>query len=123
MPSARRRSFHVKINSEHTMPAFDYRRPAELFRGKGDAGLIPATGGNLSRQPAGYGRFAHAAYAIRFAIEELPPELLPDACLKVNAELIDGDGIRRLYDSDDYPLAPRATPINRLSQLDIRFKT
>jgi hypothetical protein len=29
-----------------------------------------------TRQPVGYGRFARAANAIRFAIEELPPELL-----------------------------------------------
>jgi hypothetical protein len=69
------------------MAAFDYRTPAELFPCKSDAGLFPTNGRSLSRQPAGYGRFAHAAYAIRFAIEELPSELLPDACLEVNAEL------------------------------------
>jgi hypothetical protein len=105
------------------MAAFDYRIPAELFPCKSDAGSFPTTGGKRSRQPAGYGRFAHAAYAIRFAIEELPSELLPDACLEVNAELFDRDGIRRLYDSEDYPLVRRATPVARMSQSDIRFRT
>jgi hypothetical protein len=111
------------------MAAFDYRTPAELFRCKGEAGLFPANSRKLSRQPTGYGRFAHAAYAIRFAIEELSSDLLPDACLEVNAELFDRDGIRRLYDSEDYPLVRRATPavrmsqpVKRMSQSDIRFK-
>jgi hypothetical protein len=112
------------------MAAFDYRTLAELFPCKSDAGLFPTNGRKLSRQPAGYGRFSHAVYAIRFAIEELPSELLPDACLEVNAELFDRDGIRRLYDSEDYPLVRRAMPVERMSQpvermsqSDIRFKT
>ena len=60
------------------------------------------------RQPIGYGRFARAADAIRFAIEELPPELLLAAQLKVAGERFDGNGIRRLYESDQYPLTRRA---------------
>jgi hypothetical protein len=105
------------------MTAFDYHTPAELFPCKSDAGLFPTSGGKLSRRPAGYGRFAHAAYAIRFAIEELPSELLPDACLEVNAEKFDGDGIRRLYDHEDYPLVRRIAPVGRMSQSEIRFRT
>jgi hypothetical protein len=101
---------------------FDYRTPAELFPCKSDATLFPTTGGKLSRRPAGYGRFAHAAYAIRFAIEELPSELLPDACLEVNAEQFDSDGIRRLYDHGDYPLVRRKAPIGRMNRSDIHFK-
>jgi hypothetical protein len=58
--------------------------------------------------PIGYGRFARAADAIRFAIEELPPELLLAAELKVAEERFNGDGIRRLYESAEYPLARRA---------------
>ena len=104
------------------MAAFDYRIPAQLFPCKSDAGLFPTAGGKLKRPPAGYGRFAHAAYAIRFAIEELPSELLPDACLEVNAALFDHDGIRRLYDSEDYPLVRRMAPVERMSQSDIHFK-
>ena len=42
---------------------FDYGIPAELFMGKRKAG---------ARQPLSYRRFATAAEAIRFAIEELP---------------------------------------------------
>jgi len=104
------------------MAAFDYRIPAELFPCRSDAKLYPTTGEKLSRRPAGYGRFAHAAYAIRFAIEELPPELLPDACLEVNAELFDRDGIRGLYDSEDYPLVRRKAPVARMNRSDIHFK-
>jgi hypothetical protein len=105
------------------MTPFDYRMPAELFPCKSDAGHLPAKGRGPSRAPAGYGRFAHAAYAIRFAIEELPSELLPDACLEVNAELFDSNGIRRLYDSEDYPLGRRIAPVGRMSQSEIRFRT
>ena len=106
------------------MTAFDYRTPAELFPCKSDAGHVSGKrSGNAAGQPAGYGRFAHAAYAIRFAIEELPSELLPDACLEVNAELFDRDGIRRLYDREDYPLVRRLAPVERMSQSDIRFRT
>jgi hypothetical protein len=105
------------------MTAFDYRIPAELFPRKTDTGLFPTTGGGKrKRAPTGYGRFAHAAYAIRFAIEELSPELLPDACLHVNAELFDRDGIRQLYDSEDYPLVRRGAPLARMSQSNIRLK-
>jgi hypothetical protein len=108
------------------MTAFDYDIPAELFPCKSAAGLSPTSGGKLSR---GYGRFARAAYAIRFAIEELQPELRPDACLEVNAVLFDCDAIRRLYDREDYPLVRRAASVGRMrdsvkrmSQSDIRFK-
>ncbi len=44
---------------------------------------------------------------IRFAIEELPAELLPGARLKVDEMIFDRDEIRRLYDSEDYPLVRR----------------
>ena len=39
------------------------------------------------RQPIGYRRFAHAADAVRFAIEELPSEFLLGANLEVDEEL------------------------------------
>jgi hypothetical protein len=42
---------------------FDYGAPAELFMAKRKGG---------SRQPLGYRRFATAAEAIRFAIEDFP---------------------------------------------------
>jgi hypothetical protein len=103
------------------MAAFDYLKPAGLFPRKSEAELFPATG--LCRPPAGYGQFAHASFAIRFAVEELPVELRPDACLQVNDELFDRDGIRRLYDSEDYPLSRRVMPDGRARQSEIHFIT
>jgi hypothetical protein len=60
------------------------------------------------RQPTGYGRFARAADAIRFVIEELPRELLLAAQLKIAEQRFDGDAIRRLYESVEYPLTRHA---------------
>ena len=81
------------------MAGFDYRTEAELF---------PTRNRKSRRQPVGYRRFAHAADAIRFAIEELPPESLLGAYLEVDEERYDSEGIRRLYDNTDYPLIRRA---------------
>jgi hypothetical protein len=89
------------------MVIFDYTTEAELATVAGQVGLFPAARRRM-RQPTGYGRFARAADAIRFAIEELPSELLPAVQLKVAEERFDGDGIRRLYESLAYPLARRA---------------
>ena len=89
------------------MAAFDYSGVAELFATKIDAELFPAKSQRHRRHPVGYGRFARAADAIRFAIEELPAELLPDARLEVDKTIFDSDGIRRLYNSKDYPLVRR----------------
>ena len=56
------------------MATFDYSPVAELFSTRSEAELFPARSRRLRREPVGYGRFAHAADAIRFAIEELPSE-------------------------------------------------
>lgn len=86
---------------------FDYSTVAELFPTRSEAELFPSKSRRLRRAPIGYGRFARAADAIRFAIEELPSELLPNACLEVDDLIFDRDEIRRLYDSDQYPLSRR----------------
>jgi hypothetical protein len=87
------------------MHTFDYATEAELF----DYSTEFSTKGKNSRcQPLGYKRFARAADAIRFAIEELPPQLLSGTYLEVDEVRYEGKEIRRLYESIDYPLVRRA---------------
>ena len=80
------------------MSAFNYSSQAELF---------PTRNRKSRRQPLGYRRFDRAAEAIRFAMEELPSQSLAGAYLEVDEQRFDSVGIRRLYDSTDYPLARR----------------
>ena len=54
-----------------------------------------------------YRRFATAAEAIRFAVEELPAVRALGAWMQVGDQRFDGDDIQRLYDSNDYPLQRR----------------
>jgi hypothetical protein len=75
------------------MSAFDYNAEAELFPSRA-----------VRRQPVGYKRFARAADAIRFAIEELPAQALAGAWLEVAEERFDAADIRRLYEHANYPL-------------------
>lgn len=80
------------------MVDFDYDAAAELF----------ATRRRLPRrEPFKYKRFSQAGAAIRFAIEELPPECLSGAFLEVDEKRYGRDDIRGLYESADYPFARR----------------
>ena len=79
---------------------FDYSTEAELFSAK--------TSRKLRHQPLGYRRFATAADAIRFAIEELPSHLLAGTYLEVDEQRYQFGEIRRLYDSVGYPLPRRS---------------
>jgi hypothetical protein len=81
------------------MADFDYDAAAELF---------PTRRRMPRREPFGYKRFAQAAQAIRFAMEDLPAECLVGAFLEVDEERYGGDDIRRLYESAEYPLPRRA---------------
>jgi hypothetical protein len=77
------------------MMTFDYTASAELFMPKkGKAGL---------HQPLSYRRFASAAEAIRFAVEDFPAIQTLRAWMRVGDDRFNGDDIRRLYESKSYP--------------------
>ncbi len=80
------------------MNNFDYAAPAEVFacRSRGS-----------SPRPVTYRRFDSGAEAIRFAIEELPSDVLFGTVLEVNEERFDAAQIRKLYESNAYPLQRR----------------
>jgi hypothetical protein len=87
----------MKANdAEGALAPFDYDADAELFVA------------HRRRSPQ-YRRFDRAADAIRFAIEDLPPQSLLAAHLEVEEERYDGREIRRLYDGAEFPLARRVT--------------
>jgi len=79
---------------------FDYGSPAELFTAKRKGSV---------RQRLGYRRFATAAEAIRFVVEEFPAARALGAWMQVGDERFNGEEIHRLYESNDYPLRRRRT--------------
>src|SRR5262249_38168905 len=96
---------------------FDYATEAELFDYSTEAELFSTKGKTSRRQPLGYKRFARAAdairFAIRFAIEELPPQFLSGTYLEVDEARYESKEIRHLYESIDYPLVRRAAASSR----------
>ena len=89
----------------------DYAAEAELFDYATEAELFSRSGWRKTshRPPLGYKRFARASDAIRFAIEELPPQLLVSTILEVAEKRYQSKEILFLYESQDYPLARRLT--------------
>jgi hypothetical protein len=80
------------------MHSFDYGAGAELFTNKSRwsrRGLV------------GYKRFARAADAIRFAIEDLPGDSLASAWLEIGDDRFNAADIHRLYEDGAYPLDRR----------------
>ena len=77
---------------------FDYELPAELFTAKRKGG---------ARSRLGHRRFATAAEAIRFIVEDFPAVRTLDAWMQVGDTRYNSDDIRRLYESSDYPLRRR----------------
>ena len=71
---------------------FDYSSPAELF-------LARRRGRHTE-----YRRFATAAEAIHYAVEELRALRSLTAWMQVGDERFNKDEIHRLYDDGDYPL-------------------
>ena len=76
------------------MMTFDYAASAELFIPKRKPGV---------RQSLSYRRFATAAEAIGFAVEELPPVRTLSPWMQVGEERFNSDDIERLYESTSYP--------------------
>jgi hypothetical protein len=91
------------------MQKLDYDTEAELFDYSTEAELFSSGPRGSRRPPLGYKRFARAADAIRYAIEDLPSQLLAGTYLEVNESRYEGVEIRRLYESADYPLPRGAT--------------
>jgi hypothetical protein len=73
--------------------SFDSSAPAELFLAK------PMKGRRTK-----YRRFATAAEAIRYAVEDLRTPRAFGAWLEVGDERFNSNEIQRLYEANDYPL-------------------
>jgi hypothetical protein len=91
--------------------AFSFKKSAELF---------PAAIRKKKRAGFAYRRFDTAADAVRFAIEELPADSLNGAYLQVDEARFDQNGIRTLYERQDFPLPRReaAAPIEESASQD-----
>ena len=77
---------------------FDYSRPAELFPSR-----------RYAKSLARYRRFASAAEAVQYVIEEQPQPWLVGTMLDIDGERYEGKAIQALYDAADYPLERKLT--------------
>jgi hypothetical protein len=75
------------------VPTIDYATPAELFPSR-----------RYAKSLARYRRFANAAEAIQYVIEEQPASWLVGSMLDIDGARFEGKSIRALYDADAYPL-------------------
>ncbi|WP_127145793.1 hypothetical protein [Pelagibacterium montanilacus] len=80
-----------------TLAAFDYTASAELY---------PGTRSKRFRSVR-YHRFDSTAEALRYLMEEMPPELLAGAIIETEDHRLEAEQITALYRDDAYPL-PRA---------------
>jgi len=101
-----------------TLP-FNYAAPAQLLSRVTDPEQFMRKGWKTI-QPLGFGRFARAADALRFAVEELAPELREAAYMDVGGTLFDRLAMQALYDDSRYPwprmvrVTPPTAPPRRL---------
>jgi hypothetical protein len=88
------------------MTTIDFTASAELY---------PTRSWKAKAHGIRYKRFDQAAEAIRYAIEDLPPECLLGTYLEVEEARFDSRGIRRLYESENFPRKRRAKakPVKR----------
>jgi hypothetical protein len=100
---AARLSGSLLLQSEVEMKACDAGATAATLDYEAGAELFIAH----RRRAAGYMRFDRAADAIRFAIEELPPQSLLATHLEVEEARFDSGEIRRLYEGAEFPLPRR----------------
>ena len=84
--------FRERPTVSHQNIAFDYGSPAELYLSK------------RGRRHTEYRRFATAAEAIGYAVEELRARRSISAWMQVGDERFNGDEIHRLYEGGDHPL-------------------
>ncbi len=83
---------------ESERAGFDYSASAELFLGRS----------KKARGPISYKRFESAAEALRFAVEELPVDVLIGTYLEVDEVRFDRYDIEYLYESSAYPIKRQA---------------
>jgi len=86
------------------MNNFNYKAPAELFPGRSN---------RTRTRSIGFRRFNTAAEAIRFAVEQMPADLLLGSVIEADVTRISGHGIRQLYDAAEYPLARKSAAPQR----------
>jgi hypothetical protein len=87
------------INDDAVLATFNFGREAELFS---------VQTRKAGKRPVKYRRFARAAEAVKFAVEELSPEFFAGVHLEVDERRYNSNDIRRLYESARYPVARRA---------------
>ena len=73
--------------------SIDYKASAELFPSR-----------RYAKSLARYRRFASAAEAIQYVIEEQPAAWLVGTMLDIDGARYEGQSIRALYDAEAYPL-------------------
>ena len=73
--------------------SINYRSPAELFPSR-----------RYAKSLARYRRFATAAEAVRYVVEDMPETWLIGTMLDVDGTRYEGRAIRALYEAAGYPL-------------------